>query len=133
MRSTLLAATTTVCLLAGLAASAQPSTPMHPSETTRPAQPMHPSETMQVPTTGSVTIAPEKRTIIHEQLRTAKPVTLNEKVAVGWTVPQTVELLPFPDTVVTDVPVVKTYRFFRYGNEIVLVDPETRKVVTIIE
>ncbi|NIX77416.1 DUF1236 domain-containing protein [Microvirga terricola] len=95
--------------------------------------PMHPSETMRAPTTGSITIAPEKRTVIIEHLQSAKPVTLNENVVVGWTVPQTVELLPFPETVVTDVPTVKAYRFFKYKNEIVLVDPETRKVVTIIQ
>lgn len=142
MRSTLLAAATTVGLLAGLAASAQLSAQTYPSgrpaEPMHPSQPMHPSETMRpseshVPTTGSITIAPEKRTVILEHLKTAKPVTLSEKVAVGWTVPQTVELLPLPETVVADVPTVKAYRFFKYGNEIVLVDPETRKVVTIIQ
>ncbi len=84
-------------------------------------------------TTGSITIAPEKRTVIHEKLGTAKPVTVKEKVSVGWTVPESVELQTVPDTIVSDIPSVKGYSYFVYDNDVVLVDPKTRKVVTIVE
>ncbi|HZH52289.1 MAG TPA: DUF1236 domain-containing protein [Microvirga sp.] len=84
-------------------------------------------------TTGSITIAPEKRTVIRERLSTAEPVTVKEKVTVGWTVPETVELRTVPDTIVSEVPNVKGYRYFVYNNDVVLVDPKTRKVVSIVE
>ncbi len=75
-------------------------------------------------TTGSITIAPEKRTVIRQQLSTAQPVTVQESVTVGWTV---------PETIVSDVPTVKGYRYFVHDDDVVLVDPQTRKVVTILE
>ncbi|WP_414470706.1 DUF1236 domain-containing protein [Microvirga sp. M2] len=84
-------------------------------------------------TTGSITIAPEKRTIIHERLGSAKPVTVKEKVTVGATVPDTVELQTVPDTIVSDIPSVKGYSYFVYNDDVVFVDPKTRKVVTIVQ
>ncbi|MGO4571772.1 DUF1236 domain-containing protein [Microvirga sp. 2TAF3] len=117
MKSVMIAAAATVGLLAVVPASAQTSV----------------TTTVSPSTTGSITIAPEKRTIIHQQLSTAKPVTVKEKVTVGWTVPETVTLQPVPDTIVTEVPTVKGYQYFRYNDEVVLVDPKTRKVVTIVE
>lgn len=84
-------------------------------------------------TTGSISIAPEKRTVIRQQLGTAKPVTVKEKVSVGWTVPSSVELQSVPETIVSDIPSVKGYRYFVYNDDVVLVDPQTRKVVTIVE
>ena len=51
----------------------------------------------------------------------------------GWTVPETVELQAVPDTIVSDIPSVKGYRYFVYNDDVVLVDPKTRKVVTIVE
>ncbi|WP_445503979.1 DUF1236 domain-containing protein [Microvirga sp. G4-2] len=84
-------------------------------------------------TTGSITIAPEQRTVIHQRLGTAKPVTIKERVTVGATVPDTVELQTVPDTIVSDIPSVKGYSYFVYNDDVVLVDPKTRKVVTIVE
>jgi len=115
----LLAATAAIGLMAAAPATAQTSV-----TTTTTASPT---------TTGSITIAPEKRTVIRQQLSTAKPVTVKEKVSVGWTVPETVELQAVPETIVSDVPSVKGYRYFVYDDDVVLVDPQTRKVVTIVE
>jgi hypothetical protein len=84
-------------------------------------------------TTGAITIAPEKRTVIKQRLSTAKPVEVKEKVTVGMTVPSTVELQSVPETIVSDVPSVKGYRYFVYNDEVVLVDPSSRKVVQIID
>jgi len=84
-------------------------------------------------TTGSLTIAPEKRTVIRQQLSTAKPVTIKERVTVGATIPESVELQTVPETIVSEIPSVKGYRYFVYNDDVVLVDPRTRKVVTIVE
>jgi len=119
MKNLMVAAAVTVGALAALPASAQTS--VTTTTTTSPAA------------TGSITIAPEQRTVIRQQLSTAKPVTLQEKVTVGWTVPQSVELQPVPETIVSDVPSVKGYRYFVSGGHVVLVEPQSRKVVTVIE
>lgn len=118
MKNLLIATAVSVGALAAIPASAQTSVT---TTTTSPA------------TTGSITIAPEQRTVIHKQLSTTKPVTMQEKVTVGWTVPQTVELQPVPETIVSDVPSVKGYRYFVSEGHVVLVEPQSRKVVTIIE
>lgn len=83
--------------------------------------------------TGSITIAPEKRTIIRKELSSASPVTIEENVTVGWTVPEAVELQTVPDTIVADIPTVKGYSYFVYEDDVVLVDPKTRRVVTIVK
>jgi uncharacterized protein DUF1236 len=44
-----------------------------------------------------------------------------------------VELMPVPETVVTEVPAVTTYRYFRYNDDVVLVDPSSRRVVQILD
>ncbi|MXQ12451.1 DUF1236 domain-containing protein [Microvirga makkahensis] len=116
MKSTMIAAAAAIGLLAVAPAGAQTSVTTTTTETT-----------------GSITIAPEKRTIIRERLSTAEPVTVKEKVTVGWTVPDTVELETVPDTIVSDIPTVKGYSYFVYNDDVVLVDPKTRKVVTIVE
>ena len=84
-------------------------------------------------TTGSITIAPEKRTIIKQRLSSTKPVEIEKKVTVGMSVPSTVELQTVPETIVSDIPSVKGYRYFVWNDEVVLVDPSSRKVVQIIE
>ena len=38
-----------------------------------------------------------------------------------------------PETVVTELPAVKSYRYFRYNDDVVLVDPSSRRVVQIID
>lgn len=116
MKALMIAAATTVGILAAIPAGAQTSVTTTTTETT-----------------GSISIAPEKRTVIRQHLSTAKPVTVKEKVTVGMAVPDTVELQTVPDTVVSDIPSVKGYSYFVHDNNVVFVDPKTRKVVTIVE
>jgi hypothetical protein len=84
-------------------------------------------------TTGSITIAPEKRTVIKQRLSSSKPVTLKEKVTVGMTVPSDVELVTVPEAIYTEVPSIRNYRYFVYNDDVVLVDPSSRRVVQVIE
>jgi hypothetical protein len=115
MKSFVIATAAAIGLLAAVPAGAQTSVTTTTTET------------------GSVMIAPEKRTIIRQQLGTAKPVTVKERVTVGATIPETVELQSVPETIVSDIPSVKGYRYFVYNDDVVLVDSKTRKVVTIVE
>jgi hypothetical protein len=116
MKSFVIATAAAIGLLAAIPAGAQTSVTTTTTETT-----------------GSVTIAPEKRTVIRQQLGSTAPVTIKERVTVGATVPETVELQSVPETIVSDIPSVKGYRYFVYNDNVVLVDPQTRKVVTIVE
>jgi hypothetical protein len=116
MKAIMIAAAASVGLLAAAPAGAQTSVTTTTTETT-----------------GSITIAPEQRTVIRQRLSTAKPVTVKENVTIGTTVPDTVELQTVPDTIVSDIPSVKGYSYFVYNDDVVLVDPKTRKVVTIVE
>lgn len=51
----------------------------------------------------------------------------------GATVPDTMELRSVSETIVPDVPSVKGYRYFVYNDDVVFVDQQTRKVMTIAE
>jgi len=83
--------------------------------------------------TGSIAIAPEKRTVIKQRFTGAPVTTVKERITVGSTVPADVELMAVPETVVTEIPTVKSYRYFRYNDDVVLVDPSSRRVVQIID
>ncbi|GLS20557.1 hypothetical protein GCM10007874_35740 [Labrys miyagiensis] len=52
----------------------------------------------------------------------------------GVSVPGDVELVPMPDSIVTEVPAIQSYDFFIDQNdEVVLVDPESHSVVEVIQ
>ena len=54
-------------------------------------------------------------------------------VTVGAAVPQTVTLQPVPEKVINVAPGYSKYKYFKTGSGIVLVDPDTMKVVTILK
>jgi hypothetical protein len=50
------------------------------------------------------------------------------------TVPQDVTLEPVPQLLIVQIPMIEQYRMFITGDDrIVLVDPDTREVVDVIE
>ena len=91
--------------------------------------------------TAKPPLSPEKqlevKTSIARYGRALKPgqelPKLNEKLAVGATVPMTVELITLPQDTVTEVATTTTYRFVLMREGIAVVDPETRKVVQVID
>lgn len=84
----------------------------------------------QVSTT--VTISQPERTRIKEYVvkEKVKPVTVKEKVTVGATLPSEVTLMAVPSDW---GPSVSKYRYVYTNNNVVLVDPTTRRVIEIIE
>ena len=118
MKHALIVTTAALGLLTAVSASAQSTSTT--VTTTAPS------------TTGAITIAPEKRSVIRQRF-TAKPVQIKERVTVGMTVPTEVELVEVPETVVTEVPTVRSYRYFRWNDDVVLVDPSSRRVVQILD
>ena len=82
--------------------------------------------------TATVDIAPEQRTKIKQYVTTQKvaPVTLKENVTVGATLPSDVRLQPVP---ADWGPSVTKYQYVYTDNHVVLVEPSTRKVVTVLD
>ena len=58
---------------------------------------------------------------------------LRRKCVVGASVPAEVELAPVPETVITEVPDFRSYRYFRHGDDVILVEPGSRRVVHVID
>jgi hypothetical protein len=87
-------------------------------------------------TTGAadaqITIAPEQRTKIKTFVTSQKiaPVTVKEKVVVGATLPADVTLQAVP---ADWGPEVTKYRYVYVDNHVALVEPSSRKVITIID
>jgi hypothetical protein len=80
----------------------------------------------------AVVIAPEQRTAIREYVVKEKirPHKLQSRVTVGATLPADVELAPVPENW---GPSFHSYRYIYTGDDVVLVDPSSRRVVEVIE
>lgn len=80
----------------------------------------------------TVVIAPEQRTKIKEYVvqQKVKPVRIQERVAVGVTIPADVELHAVPSDW---GPSFSRYRYVYADDDVVLIDPTSRKVIQIIE
>jgi hypothetical protein len=79
-----------------------------------------------------VEIAPEQRTKIKEYVTKERvaPVTVRERITVGATLPADVELRSVPSDW---GPSVSRYRYVYHDNRVVLVEPSSRKVVSVID
>jgi len=80
----------------------------------------------------AVEIAPDTRTTIKEYVVKEKvqPVTVKEQMTVGVTLPTDIQLLPAPSTW---GPSVSKYHYVYSNNNVVLVEPTSRKVIQIID
>ena len=80
----------------------------------------------------AVEVAPPMRTQIKEYVvkEKVKPVTIQEKVTLGATLPIGIDLLPVPTIW---GPTLTKYNYVYHDNNVVLVDPTSRKVVQIID
>jgi uncharacterized protein YraI len=73
-------------------------------------------------TTGAV-LDPPYRVRSYVRTHRVEPLYLNERVAIGSTLPETVELRPIPDY---------EYRYVYLNDRPVLVEPQTRRVVYVV-
>jgi hypothetical protein len=65
----------------------------------------------------------------HTYVEKEKVRTYDGDIAVGADVPDSYELAPVPDEIVTKYPKLKNYRYVRIGKHIAIVSPSIRKVV----
>lgn len=95
-----------------------------------------PATTGQGAAGASANLTNQQRTAISTVIRQQKvrPVAnVNFTLAIGTALPRDVELYPLPATVIEVYPAWRGYRFILVGDEIVVVDPGTFRIVAIIE
>jgi hypothetical protein len=120
----------------------QSNTAQQPSQSTTAQQPPQstnpPSNTAQSPstnTTASININDQQRTRVTESISrlNVQPLTsVNFSLSVGTAVPRDIRLQPLPADVVQVVPQYRGYNFLVVRNEIVIVDPSSYQIVTVL-
>jgi uncharacterized protein DUF1236 len=126
--------------------AAQPGDAQTPPAARQPSQAQNPqspsrapstTESRQEKSTTSVSITTEQRTRIREtvlkQGNAPRVGNVNFQINVGTVVPRTVRVAPLPVTIVEIQPAWRGYMFFIVGDEIVIVEPNTLRIVAIIE
>ena len=81
-------------------------------------------------------LSTEQRTKIRSTVLTAnapRVTNVNFSVNVGTVVPRTVRLVAVPPTLIEIHPAWRGYRYFVYNDRIVIVEPDTLRIITIID
>jgi hypothetical protein len=83
---------------------------------------------------GSFTLAADDRVFVRRNVDQGPAMRLGiGDISVGMSLPSSVELRPVPSVVVDRIPDLEGHQYFYYENEVVIVDPETRQVVYVID
>jgi len=86
-------------------------------------------------TSGSVQLSQEQRTKVHSIVvkeSSARVEHVDFSVSVGTVVPRHIKLVTLPSEVVEIVPQFRGYRFIIVRDEIVIIDPNTLRIVAVI-
>lgn len=85
---------------------------------------------------GSGTLTAEKRTRIKQTIiksgNAARVKNVNFSISVGTSVPRSVTLVAVPSTVIEIYPAWRGYEYFIVGGEIVIVNPNTMRIIAVI-
>ena len=95
-----------------------------------------PAQGVPVATGEPRPLPPEKLNMIVEQARRSPDLpqaNLDEPVRIGMTIPDEVEVLGLPQDAATTVPTVTTYSYIVVGDQIAIIEPESRKVIQLIK
>ncbi|MGB7770832.1 MAG: DUF1236 domain-containing protein, partial [Pseudolabrys sp.] len=84
---------------------------------------------------GSANLSTEQRTKINTIIRQHKvePAHLNVSVRVGTRVPESVRFYPLPAEVFVVYPEWRGYSYILVGDQILVINPRTHEIVTILE
>jgi hypothetical protein len=90
------------------------------------------AQTVGVAPAETIVIAPEQRMVIRQYVvqERVNPVILQERVAVGAVLPADVELRTVPTAW---GPAVSPYRYVYTNDNVLLVEPGSRRIVQIID
>ena len=91
-----------------------------------------PRNTAMPARSAEVVISPERRTMMRNYVvkERVRPRTFKERVVVGATLPEDVELAPVPEPW---GPELRSYRYVYGDDRIYLVEPSSRRVIQVIE
>jgi hypothetical protein len=85
---------------------------------------------------GAVNLTTEQRTKIRQTVLAGNNAPRADKVTfsvnVGTVVPRTVRVVEVPETLVEIHPEWRGFRYFVYNDEIIIVEPDTLKIVAIV-
>ena len=73
-----------------------------------------------------------RRNARQQQTTGSGKVVIDRDIQIGDDLPDSVEFESFPDTVYTEVPEIRSYRYIVRDRDIYLVDPTERRVIEII-
>jgi hypothetical protein len=86
---------------------------------------------------ASVSLSSEQRkkfkTTVETTGSTRPSTTSKIEIREGIMLPEDVEIMEVPQAIITEVPELRTYRYVVIGDEIAVVEPETRRVIEVIE
>ncbi len=77
-----------------------------------------------------INFSPEQRTVVREYVKRERPVTFREQVTVGKTIPDDVEIRSAP---ADWGPTVSKYRYVYSGDRVYFVEPDSRRVIHILD
>jgi hypothetical protein len=82
----------------------------------------------------TIELSPEVESSFQEHVTSENvtPATVNMELAAGATVPDDVTLNPVPPEIIEGAPELEGHEFFVTNEQIHIVDPGTREIVTII-
>jgi hypothetical protein len=84
---------------------------------------------------GRIRLSPDERRTIHTIVMREPSCRYEPRIdfRIGIPLPSAVQVCDFPEAIVTEVPEVRRYRFMVRGDEVVIVDPDERRVVDVID
>jgi Protein of unknown function (DUF1236) len=84
---------------------------------------------------GNVSLSTEQKTQIRQSVLTSsapRVSSVNFDVHVGTVVPRSVHIVEVPATLVTIEPRWRGYKYFVYRDEIVIIEPDTLRIVAVL-
>jgi hypothetical protein len=95
-----------------------------------------PGSNMELGATGSLSLTPDQEVVVRryivEERVVAGPTT--ETIRIGSVVPRSVQLYQVEDELSSEVPMLRSYSYFRAADDrIVFVEPSSRRVVRILQ
>jgi len=87
-------------------------------------------------TSKNVSLTTEQKTTIRKTVLTSsapRVTNVNFDIKIGVVIPRTVRVAPLPVTIVEIEPEWRGYMYFVSGDEIIIVEPSTLRIVAVLD
>ena len=88
---------------------------------------------------GKLKLSDQQRNVIRSSVRRSSPATtgstttIEKEITIGDSLPETVVIERFPDTVYRQVPSMRSYEYVARDRGVYVVDPRERRVIDLID